>query len=178
MSYINLLISNAITIFLFVLQTLYIGSAIACSLFYFLFAAYCQFWLKQPNFEWLPPFCFTFIILFNGMGLSPIPYILLIEIFPKEVCRCIFVDEHLMISENHSLFTISDSRDGYCARYFFGLVRFVSNRIHFPICSEHMGYCCLHAIFCCGVFTQRNFLHNFYPRNAWKVVWRNSRTHG
>lgn len=53
---------------------------------FFLFGTYCFLWLKQPEYEWIPPVCLVCIIYFSCMGLVSIPYILTIEIFPKEVC--------------------------------------------------------------------------------------------
>lgn len=66
-------------------QTLYIGSSLLTAASFFLFGAYCLLWLKQPAFEWMPPFCFASIVFLSSMGLIPIPYIILTEIFPKKV---------------------------------------------------------------------------------------------
>lgn len=67
-------------------QTLFIGSSILTAISFLLFGIYCFLWLKQPEYEWMPPFCLVCIIYFSCMGLVSIPYILTIEIFPKEVC--------------------------------------------------------------------------------------------
>lgn len=64
--------------FFFQFQTLYIWSSLLTAASYFLFGAYCLLWFKQPEFEWMPPFCFACIIYFSCMGLLPIPYILTI----------------------------------------------------------------------------------------------------
>lgn len=68
-----------------ILQTLYIWSAMLTTASFFLFGVYCLLWLKQPEYEWLPPLCFACIIFFSCMGLIPIPYIIITEIFPKKV---------------------------------------------------------------------------------------------
>lgn len=67
------------------LQTLYIWSSFLTTASYLLFGVYCWFWLKNPAFDWMPPFCFACIIYFSCMGLLPIPYIVTIEIFPKKI---------------------------------------------------------------------------------------------
>lgn len=68
-----------------IFQTLYITSSVLTMAAYFLFSAYGYFWLKQPGYEWMPPFCFACIVYCSCMGLSPIPFILSFEIYPKKV---------------------------------------------------------------------------------------------
>lgn len=65
-------------------QVLYISSSILTAICFGLFAIYSVLWLKQPEYEWMAPLLFAAIIFFSCMGLLPIPYIMVYEIFPKE----------------------------------------------------------------------------------------------
>lgn len=66
-------------------KTLYIGGAISTALSLFSFAIYCLWWLERGQYQWIPPLCFAGMIFFSNSGLMPIPYILSVEIFPKDV---------------------------------------------------------------------------------------------
>ncbi|XP_031623102.1 uncharacterized protein LOC116340647 [Contarinia nasturtii] len=79
----NLLLLNIVE--RFNRKTLYVCSSFLTSGSFFLFAVYCQFWIDQPEYRWMAPFCFSCITYFSCMGLLPIPYILNIEIFPKKI---------------------------------------------------------------------------------------------
>ena len=71
--------------FTFFVQTLYVGSSIVAAFGFIVFAAHCHILKDDPKFNWIPLVCFIFIIFSSGMGIMPIPYIIIYEIFPKEV---------------------------------------------------------------------------------------------
>lgn len=66
-------------------QTLYVWSSLFATLGYFLLGLYGYLWLKQPGFEWMPPFCMAFIIFTSWLGMVSMPYVIAAEIFPKKI---------------------------------------------------------------------------------------------
>lgn len=67
-------------------QTLYISSSLLTAISYFMFAAYCLFFQSNPEYQWMPPFCVACVIYFSWLGLVPMPWIIMNEIFPRKVC--------------------------------------------------------------------------------------------
>lgn len=68
-----------------IFQTLYIASSFVTAGSYFLFGVYCLWWYDDPEFQWMPLFCFACIVFFSCLGLLPIPFTISMEIFPKKV---------------------------------------------------------------------------------------------
>lgn len=152
------------------LQTLYISSSILTGLCFFLFGGYCILWLNQPDYLWMPPLFFTCIILFNGLGLSPIPYILIIEIFPKDVSYS-NISEHSNFQFN--FFSILDSRNSASNTCFNGLVHSVCPGLHISIHSGKLWCCCVHDFLWSDMRFECNILCYIRSRNSWQIKRRN-----
>lgn len=62
---------------------------------------------NDPKYDWIPLVCFIFIIFTGGMGLQPIPYILIYEIFPRKVSVFSTQHFHLLFDQKIYHFTLS-----------------------------------------------------------------------
>lgn len=66
-------------------RRLYVCSSFATSLALAFFAAYLYFFADSRAYEWAPIVSISFIIFFSCLGMTPVPFILMIEIFPQKV---------------------------------------------------------------------------------------------
>lgn len=88
--YITLLLIVSTTIFLNLIdragrRTFYIYSSLATTFGLVLFALYLFFLENNHVFDWVPLVSVAYIILVASMGMNPVPFLVMIEIYPKKV---------------------------------------------------------------------------------------------
>lgn len=64
----------------------YIYSSLAATAGHILFALYLYFLENNHAFDWVPFVAVSYIIFVASMGMNPVPFLVMIEIFPKKVC--------------------------------------------------------------------------------------------
>lgn len=66
-------------------RILYVCSSLATSLALILFAGYLYFYADDNAYDWMPIISVSLIIFLCGLGMGPVPFIVMIEIFPQNV---------------------------------------------------------------------------------------------
>lgn len=66
-------------------RTFYIWSSIATTIGLILFAAYLYYLTDNHTFDWVPVVCLSFVLFVSCLGMTPVPFITLMEIFPEKV---------------------------------------------------------------------------------------------
>lgn len=67
-------------------RTFYICSSLATTFGLILFALYLCYLSENHTFDWVPVVGVSYIILVASMGMNPVPFLVMIELFPKKVC--------------------------------------------------------------------------------------------
>lgn len=68
-------------------RILYVSSSLATSLAHASFAIYLHFYADNVAYEWVPIISVSFIIFVSSLGMGPVPFIVMIEIFPQKVFK-------------------------------------------------------------------------------------------
>lgn len=66
-------------------RTFYIYSSLATALGLALFAIYLYYLSDNRAFDWVPIVCLSYVLFVNCLGMNPVPFLLVIEIFPNNV---------------------------------------------------------------------------------------------
>lgn len=66
-------------------RTLYICSALATSAGLTSFGIYLYYLADNHAFDWMPVVCLSFVVLANCVGMYPIPWLLVVELMPRNV---------------------------------------------------------------------------------------------
>lgn len=63
----------------------YISSSLASSFGLALFASYLHFLSDNHSFDWFPVVCISYVLFANRLGMTPITWLMIIEIMPQKV---------------------------------------------------------------------------------------------
>lgn len=63
----------------------YIFSSLGTSFGLAMFAIYLSFLSDNHLFDWVPVVCLSYVLFANGLGMYPIPWLIIIEIMPQKV---------------------------------------------------------------------------------------------
>lgn len=66
-------------------RVFYIFSSFATFVGHVLFALYLEFLAKNHEFDWVPIVCLSYVVFVTFLGLNPVPWLIMVEIFPKKV---------------------------------------------------------------------------------------------
>lgn len=74
-------------------RTLFIGSAIATAIGHISFALYLYFLSNNRAFDWFPVVCIPYMLFVSTLGMSPITWLMVLEISPKKVSESDMADK-------------------------------------------------------------------------------------
>lgn len=130
--------------------------------------------MKQPEYEWMPPFCLTCVIYFSWLGLVPIPFIVMNEIFPSKVN---YNNTIPLLTLMTRFFPVADPTSLPCVGHFLHVDHFVRAGINIPDFLGDIWSCELYDHIGHNVCVKRTFLHVFHSWNQREVIWRNRRNY-
>lgn len=68
-------------------RTFYIYSSLGTIIGHLVFAIYLKFLAEDPSFDWVPIVAISYVLFVSSIGMNAVPWMLMIEIFPKNVCH-------------------------------------------------------------------------------------------
>lgn len=83
----------------------YIYSSIVSGLGHVVFALYLYYLADNHAFDMAPMICLSFILFVSCLGMTPVPYLVSIEIFPKKVYNGSIIDQSF--PNNYIFFSLS-----------------------------------------------------------------------
>lgn len=66
-------------------RVFYVGSAIAATIGHVLLALYLYFLANNPTYDWVPIVALSYILFVSSLGMNPVSWLLMMEIFPTKV---------------------------------------------------------------------------------------------
>lgn len=149
-------------------QTLYVWSSLFSALAYFLMGTYGCLWLKQPGFEWMPPFCISFLIFSSCLGMFPMPYVIAVEIFPKKVG--IDVNNSFTSSWNSLCCCFADSTNWLSINLCIVLDHFVRSLLGIFYICRNIWSIQLYVRIRGSLSIECIIWNIFYDWNPWKII--------
>lgn len=67
-------------------RTFFIYSSLATTVGLALFALYLIFLMDDRAFDWAPIAIMSYVLFVSCLGMNPVSYLIMIEIFPRKVC--------------------------------------------------------------------------------------------
>lgn len=92
----------------------YIWSAIAATIGHAIFAFYLYYLKDNQAYDWVPGVCLSFVLFVSCLGLNPISWLVMMEIFPKKVWNRLRII-HLM---NFDFYLISTDKNLWIFRLY------------------------------------------------------------
>lgn len=66
-------------------RVFFICSSVATTIGLVIFATYLYYLSENPAYDWAPIVCLSYVLFVSCLGMTPIPFLISIEIFPKKV---------------------------------------------------------------------------------------------
>lgn len=86
-------------------RTFYIWSSIGTAVGFTLFALYLCFLTDDRAFDWVPVVCLSFALFVKGLGMYPVPWLIILETMPQKVFHFHFHSTFHVLHNAHTSFS-------------------------------------------------------------------------